>query len=80
VVWKKRLGLYRYHADSAIDMRSVSGGMKAVEAWGSDVPEGVACLRKPAKKREDQTVVFGQILWQSRSSATGDSKTMTTIA
>lgn len=60
MVRTRRLGRYRHYADAAVGVLSKFAALNAVEGWSSDVPEGVAtCLRKAAKKREDETVVLG---------------------
>ena len=57
---------YRQHGDAAAAVFREYGALQVVECWGDDVPEGEkTSLQKPVKKQDDETVVFGWILWPS---------------
>lgn len=58
---------YRQHAEVAAAVFKEHGALKVVECWGDDVPEGeITSFPKAIQKRDDETVVFGWILWSSR--------------
>lgn len=43
------------------------GALKVVECWGDDVPDGkVTSFPMAVKRKDDETVVFSWVIWQSR--------------
>src|SRR5918996_2739129 len=59
--------LYRKHAEAAAAVFKEHGALKLVECWGDDVPEGeVTSFPMAVKRKADETVVFGWIVWPSR--------------
>ncbi|MEP1205860.1 MAG: DUF1428 domain-containing protein [Rhizobiaceae bacterium] len=43
------------------------GALKVVENWGIDVPDGeLTSFPLAVKKKEDETVVFSWIIWESK--------------
>jgi uncharacterized protein YbaA (DUF1428 family) len=58
---------YRQHAEEAAAVFKEHGALKVVECWGDDVPEGkLTSFPKAVQKKDDETVVFGWILWPLR--------------
>jgi uncharacterized protein YbaA (DUF1428 family) len=59
--------LYRKHAEAAAAVFKEHGALKLLECWGDDVPEGeVTSFPMAVKRKADETVVVGWILWPSR--------------
>lgn len=69
---------YRKHAEEAAVVFKEHGALKLVECWGDDVPDGeVTSFPMAVKCKDDETVVFGWIVWPSREARnTGMQKTM----
>lgn len=60
--------IYRRHATDMAAVFKKHGALKLVECWGDDVPDGkVTSFPMAVKKKPDETVVFGWILWPARS-------------
>ncbi len=58
---------YRKHAQEAAAIFKEHGALKLVECWGDDVPDGkVTSFPMAVKRKDDETVVFSWILWESR--------------
>ena len=58
---------YKAHAESAAVVFKEYGALKVVDGWGDDVPEGkVTSFPMAVKRKDDETVVFGWIIWPSR--------------
>jgi uncharacterized protein YbaA (DUF1428 family) len=58
---------YRKHAEAAAAVFKEHGALKLVECWGDDVPEGeVTSFPMAVKRKADETVVVGWIVWPSR--------------
>lgn len=58
---------YRKHAEESAAVLKESGALKVVECWGNDVPDGErTSFPMAVERKEDETVVFGWILWPSR--------------
>jgi uncharacterized protein YbaA (DUF1428 family) len=59
---------YRKHAEISASVFREHGALKVVECWGDDVPEGkVTSFPMAVKRKDDETVVFGWIIWPSRA-------------
>jgi uncharacterized protein YbaA (DUF1428 family) len=59
--------LYRKHAEAAAAVFKEHGALKLLECWGDDVPEGeVTSFPMAVKRKADETVVVGWIVWPSR--------------
>jgi uncharacterized protein YbaA (DUF1428 family) len=59
---------FRKHAEKAAAVFREHGALKVVDCWADDVPDGaVTSFPMAVKRREDETVVFGWILWPSRA-------------
>jgi uncharacterized protein YbaA (DUF1428 family) len=59
--------LYRKHCEAAAAVFKEHGALKLLECWGDDVPEGeVTSFPMAVKRKADETVVVGWILWPSR--------------
>ncbi|MGE8068022.1 DUF1428 domain-containing protein [Pseudomonas sp. NPDC089569] len=62
---------FKKHADIAAALFKEGGALSVVECWGADVPEGkVTSFPMAVKCKEDETVVFGWIVWPDKT--TGD--------
>lgn len=60
---------YRKHAEFAAKVFKEHGALKVVECWGDDVPEGkLTSFPMAVKRKDDETVVFSWVTWQSRQS------------
>lgn len=58
---------FRTHAETAAVVFKELGALKVVDCWGDDVPEGeVTSFPMAVKRNEDESVVFGWIIWPSR--------------
>ena len=58
---------FRTHAETAAAVFKELGALKVVDCWGDDVPEGeVTSFPMAVKRNEDESVVFGWIIWPSR--------------
>lgn len=58
---------FRRHAEVAAAVFKENGALKVVDCWGDDVPDGqVTSFLMAVNRNEDETVVFGWILWPSR--------------
>ena len=61
-------GKFKHHAEIASQIFKECGALKVVECWGDDVPEGeVTSFPLAVQRKEDETVVFGWILWPSKA-------------
>lgn len=59
---------YRGHCEMAGPVFKAHGALAVVDCWGDDVPEGKLTSFPLAVKREEgETVVFGWIVWPSRT-------------
>ncbi|MFC4352022.1 DUF1428 domain-containing protein [Fodinicurvata halophila] len=59
---------FRQHAETAGAVFKEYGALKVMECWGDDVPDGeVTSFPMAVKRKEDETVVFGWIVWPSRA-------------
>jgi uncharacterized protein YbaA (DUF1428 family) len=59
--------IYKKHAETAAAVFKEYGAMKAVHCWADDVPDGkLTSFPMAVKRKEDETVVFGWIIWPSR--------------
>lgn len=55
------------HAQTAASIFKTNGALSAIYCWGSDVPDGdLTSLPKAVQCGEDETVVFGWIVWPSQ--------------
>ena len=58
---------YIDHCKAAADVLKEAGALNVVEAWGEYVPDGeVTSFPMAVQKKDDETVVFGWIVWPSR--------------
>ena len=58
---------YIEHARMAGQVFKDHGAIKTVECWGDDVPTGdVTSFPKAVQCKDDETVVFGWVVWPSR--------------
>lgn len=58
---------YRRHAAEAGAVFKQHGALAAVDGWGDDVPDGeVTSFPMAVRRRPDEVVVFGWIVWPSR--------------
>ena len=58
---------FRRHAEGMAKVFKEHGALSVVDCWGDDVPDGeVTSLPMAVKCREDETVVFGWMVWPSR--------------
>ena len=59
--------LYRKHAEVAARVFKEHGAQRVVDCWGEDVPEGkLTSFPLAVKRQDDETVMFGWIVWPSR--------------
>ena len=59
---------YLAHARLAAKIFKEHGAHKVVECWGDDVPEGkLTSFPLAVQRKEDETVVFSWITWDSRA-------------
>lgn len=59
---------FRAHAEIAGKVFKEYGAEKVMECWGDDVPDGeVTSFPMAVKRKDDETVVFGWIIWPSRA-------------
>ncbi|WP_026988579.1 DUF1428 domain-containing protein [Fodinicurvata fenggangensis] len=59
---------FREHAETAGHVFKEYGALKVMECWGDDVPDGeVTSFPMAVKRKEDETVVFGWIIWPSQA-------------
>lgn len=59
--------LYRKHAEVAAAVFKEHGAQRVVDCWGDDVPEGtLTSFPLAVKRQDDETVMFGWIVWPSR--------------
>ena len=59
--------LYRKHAEVAAAVFKEHGAQRVVDCWGEDVPEGtLTSFPLAVKRQDDETVMFGWIVWPSR--------------
>ena len=58
---------FREHAEAMAKVFKELGALSVVDCWGDDVPDGeVTSFPMAVKRREDETVVFGWMVWPSR--------------
>lgn len=58
---------FRKHAEEAAAVFKEHGALQVVDCWGDDVPDGeVTSFPLAVKCKDDETVVFGWIVWPSR--------------
>ena len=58
---------FRKHAEEMAAVFKELGALSVVDCWGEDVPDGeVTSFPMAVKRREDETVVFGWMVWPSR--------------
>tara|TARA_R110002012_G_scaffold90577_1_gene221355 strand:- start:354 stop:707 length:354 start_codon:yes stop_codon:yes gene_type:complete len=58
---------YIDHCRAAAVVLKEAGALNVVEAWGEYVPDGeMTSFPMAVKKQDDETVVFGWIVWPSR--------------
>ena len=58
---------FREHAETMAKAFKELGALSVVDCWGDDVPGGeVTSFPMAVKCREDETVVFGWMVWPSR--------------
>ncbi|MDO9381395.1 MAG: DUF1428 domain-containing protein [Hyphomicrobiaceae bacterium] len=58
---------YIEHAEEASHLFKKHGALHVVECWGDDVPDGkVTSFPMAVQRKDDETVVFGWIVWPSR--------------
>ena len=58
---------FRKHAEAMGNIFKEHGALNVVDCWGDDVPDGeVTSFPMAVKCREDETVVFGWMVWPSR--------------
>lgn len=58
---------FRQHAEEAAAVFKEHGALQVVDCWGDDVPDGeVTSFPLAVKCKDDETVVFGWIVWPSR--------------
>ena len=58
---------FRTHAAAMAKVFKEHGALNVVDCWGDDVPDGeVTSFPMAVKCREDETVVFGWMIWPSR--------------
>jgi uncharacterized protein YbaA (DUF1428 family) len=58
---------FRKHAEIAGVVFKELGALHVVDCWGDDVPEGkLTSFPMAVQRKEDETVVFGWIVWPSR--------------
>jgi uncharacterized protein YbaA (DUF1428 family) len=59
--------LFRKHAEVAGRVFKEHGAQRVVDCWGDDVPEGkLTSFPLAVKRQDDETVMFGWIVWPSR--------------
>lgn len=59
---------FRRHAEVAAAVFKELGALKVVDCWENDVPDGeITSFPMAVKRKADETVVFGWILWPSRA-------------
>lgn len=60
--------VYSEHCVLAGQVFKAHGALSVVDAWGDDVPEGkLTSFPMAVQRKEDETVVFGWIVWPSRA-------------
>lgn len=58
---------YKAHAEKIGATFKKCGALEVVECWGDDVPDGeVTSFPMAVKKKDDETVVFGWVIWPSK--------------
>ena len=58
---------FRKHAELAAGVYKEHGALHVVDCGGDDVPEGeVTSFPMAVKRRDDETVIFGWIVWPSK--------------
>ena len=58
---------YIEHAKASAVVFKDHGALRITEAWGDDVPDGeVTSLPMAVKCKDDETVVFSMVEWQSK--------------
>ncbi|MEQ8333796.1 DUF1428 family protein [Nisaea sp.] len=58
---------YIDHCKAAAEVIKEAGALSIVDCWGDDVPDGeVTSFPMAVKKTDDETVVFGWIVWPSK--------------
>ncbi|MCY1396767.1 putative protein YbaA [compost metagenome] len=62
-----KLDEFKHHAEKAAAVFKELGALSVVDCWGDDVPDGkVTSFPLAVKRNEDETVVFGWIIWPSK--------------
>lgn len=58
---------YAKHAEDIAVIFKKHGALKVVECWGDEVPDGeVTSFPMAVMKKDDETVVFGWVVWPSK--------------
>jgi uncharacterized protein YbaA (DUF1428 family) len=61
---------FKKHAEIAAGIFKENGALSVTECWGSDVPEGkLTSFPMAVKRKDDETVVFGWIIWPDKATA-----------
>ena len=61
---------FKKHAEIAAMIFKENGALSLAECWGEDVPEGkVTSFPMAVKLKEDETVVFGWIIWPDKATS-----------
>src|SRR5215469_2116554 len=59
--------LFKKHAEQSALVFKDHGALYVVDCWGDDVPDGtLTSFPMAVRKKDDETVVFGWIVWPSR--------------
>jgi uncharacterized protein YbaA (DUF1428 family) len=59
---------FKKHAEITAAIFKESGALSLAECWGDDVPEGkVTSFPMSVKRKDDETVVFGWIIWPDKA-------------
>lgn len=59
---------FKTHAEIAATIFKENGALSIVECWGEDVPDGkVTSFPMAVKRKDDETVVFGWIIWPDKA-------------
>ena len=68
---------FKKHAEEMAVVFRDHGALNVVDCWGDDVPDGkLTSFPMAVRKQEDETVVFGWIVWPSRQARDEGMKTV----